>query len=64
MPGQPAFPVAGSYSSNPAPGARPVAGGASSTAFIVWVIVIGLVLPVAILGGLRIGGWSFVFKGR
>lgn len=36
----------------------------SHTAFLVWVVVLGILLPVAILGGLKMGGFSFVFKGR
>ena len=39
-------------------------GGASHTSFIVWMVLLGVVLPVAILGGLKMGGFSFVFKGR
>ena len=39
-------------------------GAASHTSFIVWLALIGVVLPVAILGGLKMGGFSFVFKGR
>lgn len=42
----------------------PSAGGQSHMAFLVWVVILGVVLPVAILGGLRVGGFSFVFKGR
>jgi hypothetical protein len=34
------------------------------TAFLVWVVVLGIVLPLAILGGLKMGGFSFVFRGR
>jgi hypothetical protein len=36
----------------------------SHTAFIVWLLIIGVVLPVAIIGGLKVGGYSFVFRGR
>lgn len=35
-----------------------------SLAFFVWLIVIGVVIPVAILGGLQLGGFKFVYKGR
>lgn len=41
-----------------------VTGGADSVAFFVWLIVIGVVIPVAILGGLQLGGFKFVYKGR
>lgn len=39
-------------------------GVVTHTGFIVWLVVIGLVIPAAILGGLRLGGFSFVFKHR
>jgi hypothetical protein len=39
-------------------------GAPSHTSFLVWVVLVGVVLPVAILGGLKMGGFSFVFKGR
>lgn len=42
----------------------PSSGGQSHMAFLVWVVLLGVVLPVAILGGLKVGGFSFVFKGR
>lgn len=46
-----------------APSAK-VATGGSSTAFIIWLVVIGVVLPVLVLGGLRVGGFQFVYKSR
>ena len=52
----------GSYS--PPVGGTLPAGGAGHTAFIVWLLIIGVVLPVAIIGGLKVGGYSFVFRGR
>lgn len=64
MPGAPTFTTGPAYSGNPAPSAPRAGGGASNTAFIVWVIILGVVLPAAILGGLKVGGFSFVFKGR
>jgi hypothetical protein len=39
-------------------------GGASHTAFIIWLAILGVIVPVVILGGLRVGGFSFVFKSR
>ncbi len=39
-------------------------GGGDHLTFIVWLIVLGLVVPVMILGGLRVGGFQFVFKSR
>ena len=32
--------------------------------FLFWLVVIGVLLPVAILGGLQVGGFSFVFRHR
>lgn len=52
----------GSYVA-PVGGNMPSAVG-SHTAFIVWLLIIGVVLPVAIIGGLKVGGYSFVFRGR
>ncbi len=40
------------------------ASPASHWGFIFWLIVIGVVLPAAILGGLQFGGFSFVFRHR
>jgi hypothetical protein len=67
MPGQPTFSVAAPAGDHAAPGVsmKPAtAGQGTHMAFIVWVILLGIVLPAAILGGLRLGGFSFVFKGR
>jgi len=36
----------------------------SHTSFLIWLIVIGVVIPVAIIGGLQLGGFSFVFRHR
>jgi hypothetical protein len=63
LPGQPTFNVAAAYGGNAAPAAAARSGG-SHTAFLVWVAVVGVLLPVLILGGLKMGGFSFVFKGR
>jgi hypothetical protein len=32
--------------------------------FWIWLVVIGVVIPAAILGGLRAGGFQFVFRRR
>ena len=32
--------------------------------FVIWLVVIGVVIPVMILGGLKLGGFQFVFKSR
>jgi hypothetical protein len=45
---------------------EPTAGGAavSHTAFMVWLVILGLVLPAIVLGGLKAGGFQFVFRRR
>ncbi len=68
MPGSPFLYEAPSYQGAAgegvrAPAANPDAVG-SHTAFIVWLVVIGVLLPALILGGLRAGGFQFVFKRR
>lgn len=65
--GAPTFNIAPAYGGNAAPGASVTPAGVKDgthTAFLVWVVLIGVVLPIAILGGLKMGGFSFVFKGR
>lgn len=32
--------------------------------FFIWLAVLGIIVPVAILGGLQLGGFKFVYKGR
>jgi hypothetical protein len=39
-------------------------GTTTSTAFLVWVVIIGVLIPAAILGGLNLYGFQFVFKSR
>jgi len=64
MPGQPTFSVAAPYSDYDVPGAINSGGGPSHMAFLIWLVLLGVVLPVAIIGGLNVGGFKFVFKGR
>lgn len=78
MAGMPVFTLGDPYGSYAPPGAGGGSGVNRATAspaaaantnvshvsFVVWLVLIGIVLPVAILGGLRMGGFSFVFKGR
>ena len=68
MPGTPVFSVSapsGDYIPVPGVAVGPNRVGAGShTAFLVWVVLLGVVLPIAILGGLKMGGFSFVFRGR
>ncbi len=45
------------------PSMAPAADGASHAKFTVWVAVYALA-AIAILGGLKVGGFSFVFKSR
>ncbi len=45
-------------------GAGRSSGQSSHTMFLVWLVILGVVVPVAILGGLKVGGFSFVFRGR
>lgn len=33
-------------------------------AFFLWLVLIGVVIPGFIIGGLRVGGFQFVFRGR
>jgi len=71
----PGAPLMHGYSTSSAPqgegGAARATGGSllgtpgepSSTAFLVWLVVIGVVIPALILGGLKVGRFQFVFKG-
>lgn len=69
MPGQPFLMVEPSYqgvqgeghTAPPAPG--PNAAG-STNMFIIWLVVLGVLLPSLVLGGLRAGGFQFVFRRR
>lgn len=63
MPGQPTFATAASYGDYAAPGVS-MKGDPTHTSFLVWVVLLGVVLPVLVIGGLQFGGWKFVFKGR
>ena len=38
------------------------AAGSTDLGFVLWVLLIGIVIPVAIVGGLQVGGFRFVFK--
>jgi hypothetical protein len=64
MPGQPTFSSANSYSGYDVPGVAASNGQGSHMAFIVWVVILGIVLPAVILGGLQVNGYKFLFRGR
>lgn len=40
------------------------AGFPSDLSFFVWLTIIGVILPGLIVGGLKAGGFQFVFRGR
>lgn len=37
---------------------------ANDMSFFVWVFIIGILLPLLVIGGLKVGGFQFVFKHR
>lgn len=38
------------------------AGGSTDMMFFVWVAIIGIVVPIALMGGLQFGKFQFVFR--
>jgi hypothetical protein len=40
------------------------AGFPDNVAFFVWLVIIGIILPGLIIGGLKAGRFQFVFRGR
>lgn len=67
MPGSPFMAVSDSYQGVTGEGVPSAVGGGASglgLSFWVWLLVIGVVIPVVILGGLRAGGFQFVYKRR
>lgn len=68
MPGTPLLFVTDSYQGVQGEGVPASSPGAPASglgwSFWLWLIVIGVVIPVSILGGLRAGGYQFVFKRR
>jgi hypothetical protein len=38
------------------------AGNPSDMNFFVWVAIIGIIVPILLIGGLQIGGFQFVFR--
>lgn len=67
MPGAPFMSEAATYQGVQSEGVRPPAGGTgapSHGSFVIWLIVLGVVVPAAVLGGLQVGGFQFVFRSR
>jgi hypothetical protein len=65
VPGDPAFYMApGTFTDSGMSGASGAAPSSTHWGFILWLVVLGVVVPVAILGGLSVGGFSFVFRHR
>lgn len=65
VPGAGAAPAAGPQrSSQAAVNAAPAAivGGNLETRFLVWLAVLGVIVPVLILGGLKLGKFQFVYR--
>jgi hypothetical protein len=70
MPGAPLLYTSDSYQGVTGEGVPAGAGGNQMPSsglgwsFWVWLVVIGVVIPTLILGGLRAGGFQFVFRRR
>lgn len=68
MPGAPFLINADSYQGVQGEGVPAGAAGAPASglgwSFYLWLVVIGVIVPVVILGSLRAGGFQFVFKRR
>ena len=68
MPGAPFLYVSDTYQGTPAQGvagaAAPSAAAPLTFSFWLWLIVIGVLIPVVVLGGLRAGGFQFVYRRR
>lgn len=52
--------TSGAQAATPAP----ATGTHSHTSFLVWLIILGIVIPGLILGGLDFAGFKFIFKSR
>jgi hypothetical protein len=67
MPGAPFLNVSDTYQGVQGEGIPQGVASSSTgltTAFYVWLVILGVIVPVLILGGLRAGGFQFVFKRR
>lgn len=66
MPGDPTAFMGATVTAGPGPvqaAVQPSRGG-GHWGFVFWLVLLGVLIPAAILGGLSIGGFSFVFKHR
>jgi hypothetical protein len=66
MPGLPFLQASDTYQGVEGEGLR---GGVAATvttptAFLLWLVLIGVIVPVLILGGLRAGGFQSVYRRR
>lgn len=43
---------------------NPQAAQPSTLYFFAWLVLLGVLVPAGILGGLRVGGFQFVFRSR
>lgn len=65
MPGDPTAFLTHTYAGSS--GSTPPSSAAASPGhwgFIFWLVLIGVVIPAAILGGFKVAGYSFVFRHR
>ncbi len=68
MPGAVFFHDTPSYQANTGQGLRQntpaVGAGGVNWTFTLWLVLLGVVIPVMILHGLKLGSFSFVFRNR
>ena len=66
MPGNPFMHQVPSFQDVRGEGAPPASPGAlgNHLLFIFWLVVLGVIIPAAILGGLRFAGFQFIFRSR
>jgi hypothetical protein len=66
MPGAPFMHSQPTFQDVAGEGIRPAAPDSvgSHLFFILWLIILGVVVPAAIFGGLRFAGFQFIFKSR
>lgn len=68
MPGMPFLTPSDPYVQNQPQSVASVPSGltlaSGNLSFFLWLVAIGVVLPLIVLGGLRAGGFQFVYKRR